>query len=98
LTHGGDHYFGYSKTPPGQDEKYHDLALDVGPTEVRAWFDAVPFPPLNYRQAAELLEFSVRQTGLKLDAPPDFRQTGGIGLIVIRGSCSFRDVVVERAP
>src|SRR5262249_13764064 len=37
------------QTAPRQDRKYHDLALDVGPTEVIASFDGKPFPPLNYR-------------------------------------------------
>jgi serine/threonine protein kinase len=86
--------------PPadGQDRPYYDLALDVGPTEVTAWFDGRPFPPVNYREAAERLALSVREAGMPLDAPPDFRPTGGIGLIVIHGNCSFRDVVIERVP
>ena len=79
---------------------WRQLSMRVTPNEIVATIDGKSTAPLNLEKAHKILaeriprnmEFFPNATPVS----PEFQATGGLGILVSRGSASFKDVTIER--
>lgn len=88
--------------PPGEGHTdWRDLAVDVSPEGVTAEWDGQTFhlsadeiKNAIDREFAYVKEHQQRQAGVYAKLSPAYSPRGGLGLIIHRGSASFRSVMV----
>lgn len=89
----------YFDPPPLLQRVWRDVAIEVSPGQINAEFDGKRSAPLPIATATKRLEAEIARNKKLIpeDAPisAEFDAAGAMGLLILNGNATFKDVVVE---